>query len=128
MQKCITWYYGCGTSFRGWMSGSLPSRYEGAVERTVYFAQRYGSCYKQSTSIWVENCGYFYVYYFRTSSRGCKFRYCGSFGEVSSILPSPSATPVLSSSISPTPHEVSISCKCVPALHQSLEVWYTLQF
>ena len=106
-QKCRTGYYGCGTSYRGWMSGTLPSRYEGAVERTVYFAQRYGSCYSESTSIWVENCGYFYVYYFRKSARGCNYRYCGSHDETSSILPSPSATPLLSTSISTVPYGVS---------------------
>ena len=107
------------------MSGSLPSLYEGAVERTVYFAHRYGSCFTQSTSIWVENCGYFYVYYFKKNAVFCNYRYCGSDSEATSILPSPSATPVISTSILPVPQEVSTRHICIFKKQLSLQKDYT---
>ena len=89
------------------MSGSLPNYYEGMVRRTVYFAERGGSCYSRSTIIWVQNCGSYYVYYFQRNVFSCNYRYCGS-GYQSSIAPSPSSTSsVLVSSVAPSPHGVS---------------------
>ena len=100
---CNTRYYGCGTYYRGWMSGPLPRYYDGVVQRTVYFAQQYGSCYSRSISILVQNCGSFYVYYFKRYAMYCNYRYCGSDVYTSSILPSLSTTTAMASSISPSP-------------------------
>ena len=100
---CHSGYYGCNSQYRGWMSGSLPSHYDGVVQRTVYFAQQYGSCYSRSTSVWVQNCGSFYVYYFKRYAMSCNYRYCGSDDYKSSILPAASTAVAMASSASPTP-------------------------
>ena len=108
------------------MSGSLPSHYDGMVRRTVYFAERYGSCYSRSTTIWVQNCwDSFYVYYFQSYAIGCDYRYCGSYSR-SVIFDSPSSTATISSSsISASPQGV---CKtfhifgCVGSLYVLLPI------
>ena len=108
------------------MSGSLPSYYDGVVERTVYFADLRGRCYSRSTSVWVQNCGSFYVYYFKRYAMTCNYRFCGSDDYTSSILPSASATPAVTSSVSPTPLGVrrfqlnSLSCTTLLYLFKKL--------
>ena len=93
----------CGASYKGWMSGSLPSQYEGEVIRRVYFAYS-GDCYYFSVGIKVRNCGSFYVYYLTGALIHDCFRYCGMARNISSsvdVLPStsfhllPTPTPVV---------------------------------
>ena len=56
----------------------------GAVPRTVCFSMYY-SCYCSYTqSIYVKNCGNFYVYWLN-SVPSCNLRYCGAKG-ISSVL------------------------------------------
>ena len=108
---CQTGLYACSTYYRGWMSGSLPNSYEGEVQRTVYFAERSGSCYSRSTTIWVKNCRGFYIYYFQSYALSCNYRYCGTHGQssvISTISPSVSSSVQVSSSVSPLPSNVSI--------------------
>ena len=85
------------------MSGSLPSYYDGVVERTVYFAELRGRCYSRSTSVWVQNCGSFYVYYFKRYAMTCNYRFCGSDDYPSSIIAATPAATAKASPVSPTP-------------------------
>ena len=90
------------------MSGSLPSYYDGVVERTVYFAELRGRCYSRSTSVWVQNCGSFYVYYFKRYAMTCNYRFCGSDDYTSSIIAATPAATATAGSISPTPVSVRV--------------------
>ena len=97
----------CGAYYGGWISGSAPNYHEGPVKRTVYFA-RYDNCYYYSISIWMQNCGYFYLYYFQQNAlRYCNYRYCGSNLAGSSIevySPTPSTSILtVSTTVMPTP-------------------------
>ena len=89
----------CGAQFMGWMEGSLPHYYDGAVSRNLYFAARY-SCKAYRSTVTVKNCYGFYIYHFSSYRHiPCNFRYCG-YSDQSSI-------PMQASSVSPIPMEAS---------------------
>jgi len=51
--------YRCGSYYQGWLQGSMPSQYEGAVPRTVCFSTYYNCYCSYTQSIYVKNCGFF---------------------------------------------------------------------
>ena len=70
--------YYCGTDFSGWLSEGLehPALGDGIVPRKVCFSNRPDGC-KGSNSIFVKNCGSYYIYYLIEPPQ-CPMRYCGT--------------------------------------------------
>jgi len=81
----------CGAKYHGYMVGKHPIEKAGYVERVICFIEAKDTCECQYTAtIGVQNCGGFYVYYFKgvpspavTSSDvlsledvSCSARYC----------------------------------------------------
>ncbi|XP_032220945.2 deleted in malignant brain tumors 1 protein [Nematostella vectensis] len=79
----------CGARYySGWMNGSHPTVDMGIVNRTLCFSlSAFGRCCARRETIFVKNCGAFYVYRMRTSLPSCYYRVCGNGRN--ELLPTP---------------------------------------
>ena len=87
-QLCNTGNHFCSSYFLGLLDGSFPQNFDEVVQRTASFASHHG-CYSSPTSVLVQNCGSFYVYYFTRHTLSCEYPVCGS-GSTFSMSISPS--------------------------------------
>jgi len=66
----------CGSKYHGYMLGEHPVPEEGYVERVICFESADNPCEcKHSATVGVQNCGGFFVYYFK-GVPSCSSRYC----------------------------------------------------
>ena len=65
----------CRTHAISWITTAHPRFGEGKVQRTLCYAWSGNNCYYSSYSIFVINCGSYFVYYLQTPP-ACTYRYC----------------------------------------------------
>ena len=66
----------CGTTNSGWLTTAHPSVEDGKVRRNVCFGPLSTGC-KDSKSIFVKNCGLYYIYEL-FAPNNCPKRFCGT--------------------------------------------------
>lgn len=66
----------CGTVNPGWLNGTHPTFHDGVVRREVCYHYS-GNCCARNTTVWVRNCGGFYIYFLDPPWYYCA-RYCGN--------------------------------------------------
>ena len=70
----------CGTTFPGWLRGTLPK--EGNQDTLkVYFRNNHGDC-KENRKVYIQvkNCGPYYIYYLNGEAlpKTVQYRFCGT--------------------------------------------------
>ena len=65
----------CQTHAISWLTTAHPRFGEGKVPRTLCYAWNGNKCFNGPSSIFVINCGSYFVYYLQAPAF-CRFRYC----------------------------------------------------
>ena len=73
--------YSCHTHAVSWLTTPHPRFGEGSVSRTVCFSWNGDNCFFRSVSIFVINCGEYFVYYLPPPPI-CSYRYCANSTKV----------------------------------------------
>lgn len=70
--------YRCGTNWSGWLMTAHPSVEDGKVhEKVCYSARSADSNCVEKWSIFVKNCGLYYIYEL-LAPNACPMRFCGT--------------------------------------------------
>ena len=72
----------CGLRYSAWLNDDHPTVAQGSVIKKVCISRksenRGGDCCHEKLSIYVKNCGFYFIYKLVAGLGTCPFRYCGT--------------------------------------------------